>query len=212
MTVFSCCGFPSRKIRERKGNIGDSHSSASSSASDHFPYFSPEGFSGGFNSSMEVTHGSLQEGTSRMLSSKVSHVSYSCSLRDRGRIDRQASACRSSLNSVASSVREDSDDCPEEIVRLRRALDLTEKELYRTETELTEALIALAREREVNRKQNRNCKASSHLLHGIFHGSPKTERHTSRRRSGSCPQVLSVLPHPTSAAYKYSTIKCLLSP
>jgi hypothetical protein len=101
---------------------------------------------------MEVANGSVQEGASGILSSKVSHASYGGSIRDKSRMERRESAGRSSLNSITSSSQEESDDNPEDLARLRRALEITQKELQRTEVELTDALIALAREREENRK------------------------------------------------------------
>ena len=217
MTVFACCGFPSRRTPKTKHHT-DSDSSVSSAASDRFPMFTPEGFSVDFNTSTDVMQGSIRESQHRVLSSRVSTASVQGSTRMPNRLsarDRQGSACRSSLHSVVSSVCEDPGSVPdEEVARLRRALELTENELSRTEAELTEALVMLSREREENRKhRDTHHGGKAHLLQSLFHGSPRARRpasSSSRRRSGSCPQVLAILPPPTAATS--FTIKGLISP
>lgn len=186
---------------------------------------SREGFSDGPMSSVAVQLGSPKHGFSRAQSSKLSEVSVRSSV-NHGMIAREryrrTSTGRQSVSSIGMNSNDavDIGDTHDEIIRLRRALELTHRELSRTEAELSEALITLSREREENRKRDKN----SHLFYGIFrHGgnhvrmrSISPSRETSgqpswgRRRSGSCPNALASLPQPTVLSDKFNTIKHLI--
>ena len=224
MTVFACCGL-SRDRNSRKSSECDL--SDSSAVSESLRFGSREGTGGDFGSSVEVHMGSPTFAYSRAQSSKLSEASVRSS-HQMGNIARErfrrTSTGRQSTSSLGhSSNAFDIDEYNHEMMRLRRALELTQRELIRTETELTQALVTLSREREEYRKRDRN----SHLFHSIFHhggyhgrgksispskrsGNRSVQPTLGRRRSGSCPQALAGLPPPSVLSDKFQTIKHLI--
>jgi len=225
MTVFSCCGI-SRDRNSRKSSECDL--SDSSAVTESLQFQSKLGLVDEFGSSVEVHMGSPTFAFSRAQSSRLSEASARSS-RHVGNIAREryrrTSTGRHSTSSIGhSSDAFDIDEINHEMTRLRRALELTQRELIRTETELTYALVSLAREREENRKRDRN----SHLFYSIFHHGGHHGRVKSispskrissnrsgqptlgRRRSGSCPHALAGLPPPSVLSDKFQTIKHLI--
>ena len=224
MTVFACCGL-SRDRNARK--TSDEDVSESSAFSDSLRFGYREGHDVEFGSSVEVHMGSSTLAYSRAQSSKLSEGSIHSShhldhgMRDRFRRSSTGRQSTSSLGQCSEAF--DIDEFNNEILRLRRALELTQRELIRTETELTHALVSLSREREENRKRDRN----NHLFYSIFHhgshhgrgksispskrvGARSLQPTLGRRRSGSCPQALSGLPPPSVMSDKFQTIKHLI--
>lgn len=226
MTVFACCGL---SVDRKTKASSDCEVSGSSAASESLRPGSREGFSGAYGSSVEVNMGSPTFAYSRAHSSKLSEGSMRSSHRGENFAKeryRRTSTGRQSASSlgVNSFDAVDMDEVHHEMARLRRALELTQRELIRTETELTQALVSLSREREDNRKRERN----SHLFYNIFHhgGHHARVKSTSpskravqrssnqapavRRRSGSCPNALAGLPPPSVMSDKFQTIKHLI--
>ena len=223
MTVFACCGLTKDRTARKQSDCDLSESSAVSESL----RFGSSGFhETELGNSVEVHMGSPTYVYSRAQSSKLSECSVPSSRhqvhmgRDRF---RKMSTGRQSTSSLGhSSDAFDIDEFNQEIQRLRRALELTQRELIRTETELTQALVSLSREREENRKRDRN----SHLFYNIFHhghhsrgksispskriGNRSLQPTLGRRRSGSCPQALAGLPPPSILSDKFQTIKHLI--
>ena len=222
MTVFACCGL---SVDRNRKTSSDCEMSGSSAASDSLRPGSREGFSGAYGSSVEVNMGSPTFAYSRAQSSKLSEASMRSSHRGvnpaRERY-RRTSTGRQSASSLGANSFDASemDEINHEMARLRRALELTQRELIRTETELTQTLMTLSREREDNRKREKN----SHLFYNIFHhgGHHVRVKSTSpskrviqrpnygRHRSGSCPDALAGLPPPSVLSDKFQTIKHLI--
>ena len=215
MTTFQCC-FPMQHFRfKSKATTADSPaSSAASENEDDDEYCRAPALPGNRFSSTLANQGSLGETASVCNSLRsMESVRGSGEVSDLGlayeKTRRQVSDNHSTTG-VTGRDGYDRERLLAEVVRLRRALELTENELSVTEAELRDTLIQLAQEKESVADDHQSVFKS-------FFSQVSHRRHSSggrkHRRSGSCPMLALPPSQPEQAhnAVTFSTINALIT-
>lgn len=208
MPSFLCCGLrqSSHRNRHRRDDSDDGLSSDSSKSvlKIQAPHRVASG--GNTNDSLDVHCGSLHRRGSLFSPGSKSRIRRRArTTSSMGRSSHEVSSnCSSRVLEDRRYESYDHEHLLEEVVRLRRALDVTYSEMVVTENELREALITLANERE---GRSLSEEAPGRSLKHFFHQNKRPVASV-RKRSGSCPQVLP--PTAANSPVIFSTIKSLL--